>query len=101
MVAKISAALGPVAASAPVVVAPPMPKARIYVVLGGLALRKWFPGRGAAPGQWFRDGGGADVLVTYSPEYILRFKTVTPAVQQIKREMWTSLKTISQRLKNG
>ena len=40
------------------------------------------------------------MLVTYSPEYILRFDTVTPAVQKLKQDMWRSLKAVVQRLKS-
>ena len=96
MMAKLLSALGK--PDAPIVVAPPVPKARVTVVLGGLALRKYFPGMRGEPGQWQRTPEGRDVLITYSPEYILRFGTVTPAVQKIKEEMWRSLKAVRQRL---
>lgn len=96
MMAKITAALKKTAETAPVVTAGPLPQAGIYVVLGALALRKWFPGVKAAPGMWVAEGG-SDILVTYSPEFILRFGTVTPAVEKIKKEMWTSLKAVAQR----
>ena len=89
MMAKIIAAMGRTAETAPVIIAPPPPKARIYVVLGGLALRKFFPALKGAPGLWLKDvASRADVLVTYSPEYILRFGEVTPAVKQMKQSMW-------------
>lgn len=97
MMAKIVAAMGKTAATAPVVVAPPLPKAKVYIVLGGLALKRWFPGLPGAPNQWTRTAEGQDVLVSNSPEYILRFKTVTPAVQKIKRDMWTAIKSVLQR----
>lgn len=96
MMAKITAALKKTDETAPVVTAEPLPQAAIYVVLGSLALRKWFPGVKAAPGMWVAEGG-KNILVTYSPEYILRFGTVTPAVEKIKKEMWTSLKAVAQR----
>ena len=99
MVAKIIQALGLTAETAPVVVVPPVPKAKIVVVLGGLALKKYLPGMRGEPGQWLRTPKGTDVLVTYSPEYILRFATVTPAVQKIKQDMWRSLKAVVQRLR--
>ena len=52
MMAKIVAAMGKTAATAPVVVAPPLPKAKVYIVLGGLALKRWFPGLpGGRPGR--------------------------------------------------
>ena len=95
MMAKILNALGK--ADAPIVIAPPVPRAKVTVVLGGLALKKYFPGMRGEPGQWQKTPEGRDVLVTYSPEYILRFGTVTPAVQEMKKDMWTSLKAVVQR----
>lgn len=96
MMAKILNALGK--SDAPIVVTPPVPQAKITVVLGGLALKKYFTGMRGEPGQWQKTPEGRDVLITYSPEYILRFGTVTPAVQKIKEEMWRSLKAVKQRL---
>ena len=96
MMAKILTALGK--SDAPIVVAPPAPQAKVTVVLGGLALKKYFPGMKGEPGQWQKTPDGRDVLITYSPEYILRFGTVTPAVQKIKQDMWLSLKAVKQRL---
>lgn len=97
MISKITAALKTSAELAPVVDSSPLPDAGIYVVLGSLALRKWFPEIKAAPGMWVKTRSGSDVLVTYSPEYILRFGTVTPAVEKIKKDMWVSLKAVAQR----
>ena len=96
MMAKILTALGK--PDAPIVVVPPAPQAKVTVVLGGLALKKYFPGMRGEPGQWQKTPEGRDVLITYSPEYILRFGTVTPAVQKIKQDMWLSLKAVRQRL---
>ena len=96
MMAKILNALGK--PDAPIVVVPPVPQAKVTVVLGGLALKKYFTGMRGEPGQWQKTPEGRDVLITYSPEYILRFGTVTPAVQKIKEEMWRSLKAVRQRL---
>ena len=100
MVAKIIRALGRTAETAPVIVAPPIPRAKMYVVLGGRALARYLPNKHAAPGQWTTSRSGRDVLVTYSPEYILRFGEVTPAVQRIKWEMWQSLKGLVHRLES-
>ena len=96
MMAKILNALGK--PDAPIVVEPPVPQAKITVVLGGLALKKYFPGMKGEPGQWQKTPEGRDVLITYSPAYILRFGAVTPAVEKIKKAMWTSLKAVKQRL---
>ena len=98
MMAKIIGAMKRTAENSPIVVEPPMPRAKVLVVLGGRALKKYFPAQKAEPGQWFKTPGGRDVLVTYSPEYILRFGTVTPAVQKLKQDMWRSLKAVVQRL---
>lgn len=100
MMAKIIGAMKRTAENSPIVVEPPMPRAKVLVVLGARSLRKYFPEQKAEPGQWFRTPGGRDVLVTYSPEYILRFDTVTPAVQKLKQDMWRSLKAVVQRLKS-
>ena len=96
MMAKILNALGE--PEAPIVIVPPVPKARVTVVLGGLALKRYFPSMRGEPGQWQKTSDGRDVLITYSPEYILRFGAVTPAVERIKRDMWRSLKAVKQRL---
>ena len=101
MVARITAALKTTPEAAPLVVAPPLPKSRIYVVLGGLALRKWFPGRNLSPGEWFKSDAGADVLVTYSPEYLRRFSPGSMELKKTKLAMWASLKTIEKRLANS
>ena len=100
MMAKIVAALGKTAASAPIVWEGALPKAKVIVVLGGNALKKWFPGAAGAPGQWIDTPQVKNVLVTHSPVFILRFKVVTPEVKRIKRAMWDSLKSMAARLKN-
>ena len=99
MMAKILTAMGLSSETTPIVVAPPVPRARICVVLGGLAMKKYFPGMRGEPGQWQKTPDGRDVLITYSPAYILRFATVTPAVQKMKQDMWRSLKAVVQRLR--
>ena len=76
----------------------PLPPARVYVVLGSFALKKFFPALRGAPGQWLRAENGADVLVSNSPEYILRFGVENESVKKIKQDMWRSLKTVVQRL---
>lgn len=98
MMAKIVTTLGRTAETAPIVVEPPIPKAKVYVILGGLALKKFQPKLKAVPGQWVKTEKGAEVLVTYSPEYILRFKEVTPAVKKLKQDMWVALKGVLRRL---
>lgn len=97
MMEKILTALGKDVSAAPIVIEPPVPRAKVYVVLGGLALKKFMPGKAGGPGDWVKTPAGRDALITYSPEYILRFKSVTPAVEKIKREMWQGLKSVKQR----
>lgn len=98
MMAKIVAALGRTAATAPVLIAPPRPPAKVYVALGARALEMWFPGLKGAPGNWLTAADGTPVLVTYSPEFILRFRTVTPDVQRIKRAMWIAIKSVLRKI---
>lgn len=98
MMAKIVAALGKTMSTAPVVVDGERPPAKAYIVLGSQALKKWFPGTKAAPGQWIAASDAPNVLVTYSPSYILRFTQVTPAVQKIKKDMWAAIKSVLNRV---
>ena len=98
MMAKIVTAMHETPETAPIVFTGERPPAKMYVVLGSEAMKKWYPGMRGAPGQWLRGRDGEDVLLTYSPEYILRFGTVTPAVKKIKSDMWTSLKGVMQRI---
>lgn len=99
MMDKIIAALGRSKETAPIVFEGALPKAKAYAVLGALALKKYFPGLKGVPGQWLTGAKGEQVLVTYSPHYILRFAVVTPAVKKIKEDMWKSLKTLLQRIR--
>jgi len=98
MMAKIVTAMKKTADSAPIVFVGERPRARIYVVLGGKAMKKWFPELRCSPGQWAKGARGEEVLVTYSPEYILRLGPETPAVRKLKLAMWTSLKGVMQKL---
>ncbi|MBR5548669.1 MAG: hypothetical protein IKU71_02955 [Kiritimatiellae bacterium] len=98
MMAKIVTAMHETPETAPIVFTGERPPAKMYVVLGSEAMKKWYPGMRGAPGQWLRGRNGEDVLLTYSPEYLLRFGAATPALMKLKREMWTSLKGVMQRL---
>lgn len=101
MMAKIIEGMHKTRETAPIVCELPVPKAKVYVILGSHALKKFQPNLKAAPGQRLRTEKGAEVLVTYSPEYILRFKTVTPAVRKMKGEMWIPLRALGERFKGG
>jgi hypothetical protein len=97
MMAKIVTAMKKTPESAPIVFTGERPNARIYVVLGGAALKMWFPELHCSPGQWAKGPKGEDVLVTYSPEFILRMGD-SQAVKKVKLDMWTSLKGVMKRL---
>ena len=99
MMAKIAGALGRNLTTAPVLCEGERPSAKAYIVLGSLALKKWFPGLKAAPGQWISAPDAPNIIVTYSPAYILRFAQVTPALQKIKKDMWTAIKSVLQRIR--
>lgn len=97
MMAKIVTAMKKTPDTAPIVFVGERPAARVYVVLGGIAMKKWFPELRCSPGQWAKGAKGEEVLVTYSPEYILRLGSETPAVKKLKLAMWTSLKGVMQK----
>lgn len=101
MMAKTIPAMGKTPETAPVAVAPPLPKAKVYIVMGRGALKRYLPGVKAAPGAWVRTPGGKDAVVTYSPDYLMRFTEITPAVQQMKSQMWQTLKGVVQRVLSG
>ena len=98
MMEKIIGAMKKNPATAPIIVDSPLPNAKVYVVLGSFALKKFFPSLRGAPGQWLKSESGAEVLISNSPEHILRFGVETDAVKKIKQDMWRSLKTVEQRL---
>lgn len=98
MMGKIVTAMNKTADTAPVLFTGALPRAKVYVALGSTALKKWFPGAYAAPGQWISDDAARNILVTYSPLDILRFPVVTPAVKKIKQDMWNCLKAVMQRV---
>ena len=98
MMAKIAGALGKTLTTAPVACEGERPPAKAYIVLGALALNKWFPGLKAAPGQWVSAHDAPNIIVTYSPAYILRFAQVTPTLQKIKKDMWAAIKSVLQRI---
>ena len=97
MMSKIIVALGQTSEFAPIAVAPPLPKARFYVFLGNRALQKYLPGTHVEENSWFKTPKGMDALFVRSPEDIVRFPTITPALQKTKADMWRALKTIKQR----
>lgn len=98
MMAKTITALGKTAETAPVVVAPPIPEARTYVFLGAKALAKYQPEVRLAENAWGKSAKGRDILLVRSPEEIVRFTTVTPAIKKIKQGMWTALKQLQRRM---
>jgi len=101
MMAKIVPAMGKTPETAPVIIAPPIPQAKIYVFLGRAALAKYMPDVRAKEGVWFKSPKGKEIMLVKSPEEILRFDTVSPAVEKMKRDMWQSLKVVMQRVRAG
>lgn len=101
MMAKIIPAMGQTPETAPVVVAPPIPNARFFVFLGRAALAKYMPGLRGEENCWLKSPKGRDVLLVKSPEEIVRFTTVTPALKKMKQDMWLALKTVRQRAQLG
>ena len=71
----------------------PLPSAKVCVVLGSNALVQIMPGWACQPGSWTKTPSGADALVTYSPEFILRFSDGSKEQKECKRKMWDSLKS--------
>ncbi len=98
MMGKIVAALKSDDAHSPIAVRLPLPKARLYVFLGRATLRKFLPQVSVEENDWFRTPKNVEALLVKSPEEIVRFATVTPALRRIKEEMWRALKTIHQHL---
>ena len=98
MMAKIVTALGLTDGQAPVIVEPPIPNAKMFVFLGFRALRRYMPTMRIEENTWGKSPKGKDILVVKSPEEILRFDSVTPAVDKMKKDMWRSLKAVKQRL---
>ena len=98
MMTKIVLALGKTNKTAPVVFEGELPKAKAYIVLGSLALKKWLPDVKATPGQWISTAISPNVMVTYSPSYILRYAVVTAEVKEMKKKMWLAIKSVLQRI---
>lgn len=98
MMARIVVALKATSETAPIAVAPPLPRAAIYIFLGRRALQKYLPQTVAQENAWFLTPKGKAALLVKSPEEIVRFSTITPAVKKMKEEMWRALKTIAQHL---
>ena len=89
--------LGKTAESAPLITDGPIPRTKIAIVMGARALKKWFPGVNAGPGQWVRMESGGEAAVTFSPEKIVRFKEMTPpALNDMKRGLWNTFKSAMQ-----
>ena len=98
MMAKIVTAMGKSADEAPIVFDGELPPAKIYVVLGSGALGRWFPGERGSAGSWIRRDDGSEILVSRSPEYVLRISAENPELKKIKARMWSDLKDVLRRL---
>ena len=74
------------------------PNARVLIVLGADALRKWLPGVLARPGQWVKRGE-TPALVTASPTKTYRFFGNDPdKIRKLKLRLWADLKTALARI---
>ena len=89
--AKARGGLGVSEGLTPLVCAPPLPPARVYVFLGSAALRAFAPGLKAGMGELVTSPGGRRAIVTYSPEQMVRF-AASPAGQKMKALPWKSFK---------
>ena len=100
MMAKLVVAMKQTPETAPIVFTGEKPAAKIYVVLGVKALNKWYEGVSLPYGGWFPDVD-SEVLLVYSPEDIYRFGTsLSKAMIQKKREMWTSLQEAMRKVRS-
>ncbi len=98
MMERIYAAMKLDASRVRLVTEAPLPAADKVVVLGGLALKKFLPGVQCQPGSWTKTPwSGGSALVTYSPEYILRFSEGSREQLAAKRQMWNSIKSAMSR----
>ena len=97
IISKSLEKLGKAPESAPLITDGPIPKTKIAIVMGIKALKKWFPGVNAGPGQWLHMDSGGEAAVTFSPEKIVRFKEMTPALNDMKRGLWNTFKSAMQR----
>ena len=97
MMAKIVAAMGKSADEAPIVFTGEMPRAKVYIALGAGALGKWFPDERGSFGGWIAHENGSEILVSRSPEYILRISATNPELRNIKSKMWADLKEVVRR----
>lgn len=77
---------------APLAVAQPVPNAAVYIMMGVRALRMFAPGSAAEFGRMGVSRGGRKYILTYSPDEITRFGTVSPAVEKMKKTTWLSFK---------
>ncbi len=98
MMSKIITALGK-KADVPILFELPRPKTPYAVVLGGAALKKWFPNINSEAGRWVKAQDGTWLYVTYSPTYLLRFGD-SAQVLNMKRAMWKGLKALMRRIED-
>ncbi len=98
MMSKIITALGK-RAEVPILFEEPRPKTPYAVVLGGAALKKWFPNINSEAGRWVKAQDGTWLYVTYSPTYLLRFGD-SAQVLNMKRAMWKGLKALMRRIED-
>lgn len=89
---KALSGLGVSKEEAPLFLDKPLPSARVYVVMGLRALKKFAPGVSATMGAISTSPGGKRMVLTHSPEDMTRFASVTPAVVEMKKITWLGFK---------
>ena len=68
-----------------------LPPAKAYIVLGSMAMKKFFDEK-TSPGNYLKKYPNA--FVTYSPELFVDMGVNNPAVLERKREMWVGIKGV-------
>ncbi len=97
LLAKARAALRRTEQETPLVYEGELPQARYYVVLGKLALQKWFPGYHPVMDRFFTLRDGRRALYLYSPDEIFRYNSASKAVKDMKVTLWGGMKKVEER----
>lgn len=97
LLAKARAALRRTEQETPLVFEGELPLARYYVVLGKLALQKWFPEYHPVMDRFFTLRDGRRALYLYSPDEIFRYNAASKAVKDMKVTLWGGMKKVEER----
>ncbi|MCQ2368333.1 MAG: hypothetical protein MJ109_04925 [Kiritimatiellae bacterium] len=97
MLDKIIEAMGKTRGTAPLLTGydpKVFPRAKVYIVMGSAALKKFMPDMRVKYFANAKSAGGRQVHFTYSPDYITRFDQKDPSIISIKIQMWRALKQL-------